>query len=138
MILNQIRCPICDSKKNKEYSRYTTKTGEQRKLYNCDNCKFVFSETKNTPIANLKKPIFLIIRVLKSLNEGMGINAATRVFDVSKNSIYRWQERLSSLKETLLLFALTHQFFQQTIEGDELYTKVKKNVPPPDSPMAFT
>jgi hypothetical protein len=37
------------------------------------------------------------------------------------------------LKKTLLLFALTHQFLQQIIEGDELYTRVKKNVAPDES-----
>ena len=32
-------------------------------------------------------------------------------------------------KKTLLLFALTHQFLQQMIEGDELYTRVLRAVP---------
>jgi hypothetical protein len=31
------------------------------------------------------------------------------------------------------LFALTHQFLQQIIEGDELYTRVKKHVVPDES-----
>jgi DNA replication protein DnaC len=44
----------------------------------------------------------------------------------NNSSIYRWQERLSGLKKTFLLFALTHQFLQQLIEGDELYTRVHK------------
>src|SRR4029434_3553320 len=33
-------------------------------------------------------------------------------------------------KKPLLLFALTHQFLQQMIEGDELYTRVNKKVAP--------
>src|ERR687887_2925803 len=33
-------------------------------------------------------------------------------------------------KKTLLLFALTPQFLQQLIEGDELYTRVQKKVAP--------
>jgi hypothetical protein len=36
-------------------------------------------------------------------------------------------------KKTLLLFALTHQFLQQIIEGDELYTRVNKKVAPDES-----
>jgi hypothetical protein len=36
-------------------------------------------------------------------------------------------------KKTLLLFALTHQFLQQMIEGDELYTRVNKKVAPDES-----
>ena len=37
------------------------------------------------------------------------------------------------MKKTLRLFALTHQFLQQLIEGDELYTRVHKNVAPDES-----
>jgi hypothetical protein len=37
------------------------------------------------------------------------------------------------LKKTLLLFALTHPFLQQLIEGDELYTRVQKKVAPDES-----
>jgi hypothetical protein len=36
-------------------------------------------------------------------------------------------------KKTLLLFALTHKFLQQLIEGDELYTRVHKKVSPDES-----
>ena len=39
-----------------------------------------------------------------------------------------WQERLSNLKPTLLLYALCHQFLNLVVEGDEVYTKVKKTV----------
>jgi hypothetical protein len=35
-------------------------------------------------------PIAVIVQVLSALTEGVGINAATRLYDVSKNSIYRW------------------------------------------------
>ena len=31
------------------------------------------------------------------------------------------------------MFALPHQFLQQIIEGDELYTRVKKNVAPDEA-----
>jgi len=46
-------------------------------------------------MAHLKTPIAVIVQVLSALTEGMGINAVTRLSGVSKNSIYRWQERLS-------------------------------------------
>jgi hypothetical protein len=59
----------------------------------------------------------------------MGINAACRVFKVSKNTIYDWLERLGDLKETLLLYALCHRFLAQQIEGDEVYTRVHENKP---------
>ena len=46
-----------------------------------------------------KRPIAIVVQVLAALTEGVGINAATRLYGVSKNSIYRWQERLSGLKK---------------------------------------
>lgn len=67
--------------------------------------------------------------MLEAVNDGMGLNAACRTFHVGKNTIKRWLKRLGGLKETLLLYALCHQFIQQWIEGDELYTKVDQNKP---------
>ena len=45
----------------------------------------------------------LVVQVLTALTEGVGINAATRLYGVSKNSIYRWQERLSGLKNAAVV-----------------------------------
>src|SRR5712692_5298639 len=78
---------------------YTIKYGEQRTMYHCSSCGCSFSETKNTPIAHLKTPISVIVQVISALTEGVGINAVTRLYSVSKNSVYRWQERLSGLKK---------------------------------------
>ncbi len=117
----------------KEYRTYTIKDGEQRIIYHCPSCASAFSETRNTPIASLKTPIAVIVQVLSALTEGTGINAGTRLYGVSKNSMYRWQERLSGFKKTLLLFALTNQFLQPMIEGDEMYTRVYKKVVPDES-----
>ena len=99
MTLTYIRCAPCGCKDVKEYRTYTIKDGEQRTIYHCPSCGNAFSETKNTPIAHLKTPISVIVQVLSALTEGMGINAATRLYGVSKNSIYRWQERLSGVKK---------------------------------------
>ena len=57
------------------------------------------------------------------------LNAACRTFHVGKNSIKRWLSRLGGLKETLLLYALCHQFIQLLVEEDELYTKVAETKP---------
>ena len=115
------------------FKKYVIHGGEERQLYKCNDCNSCFSETKNTVLEGLKTPVFRIIMILNALSEGMGINAATRVFSVGKNSICRWQERLSSLQRTLMLYSLCHQFIQSIVEGDELYTKIGKNVPPGES-----
>ena len=99
MTLTHIRCPSCDGKNAEEQRTYTIKCGTPRTLYHCSFCERSFSETRNTPIAQLKTPIALVVQVLTALTEGVGINAATRLYSVSKNSIYRWQERLSGVKK---------------------------------------
>jgi transposase-like protein len=99
MALTQIRCADCGGKNVDGYRTYTIKDGEQRTMYHCASCGCSFSETKLTPLAHLKTPISVIGQVLSALTEGVGINAATRLYGVSKNSIYRWQERLSGLKK---------------------------------------
>jgi len=131
--LQQRRCPKCNSENFSRHTTYTVQGGEQREVYQCHDCNTYFSETKNTPLARLRRPLSFIIMVLDALNEGLGINAACRTFHVGKNSIKRWLERLADLKETLLLYALCHQFLEQWIEGDELYTKVHHNRPPAES-----
>ena len=99
MTLTLIRCAHCGCKNIESYRTYTIRDGEQRTIYHCSSCDSGFSETRNTPIAQLNTPIAVIVQVLSALTEGGGINAATRLYGVSKNSIYRWQERLSGLKK---------------------------------------
>lgn len=116
-----------------DFKKYVIRSGEERQLYKCNDCDCCFSETKNTVLEGLKTPVSRIIMILTALSEGMGINALTRTFSVGKNSIYRWLERLSSLQQALMLYSLCHQFIQSIVEGDELYTKIGKNVPPSES-----
>ena len=99
MELTQRRCAHCGGKNVQGYRTYAIKDGEQRTMYYCSSCDKAFSETRHTPIAQLKTPISVIAQVLSALTAGVGINAAARLYGVSKNSIYRWQERLSGLKK---------------------------------------
>ena len=96
MTLLHMRCPYCHGKNVEAQRTYTIQCGEPRTLYHCASCTRIFSETRHTPLAHLKTPIAIVVQVLAALTEGVGINAATRLYGVSKNSIYRWQERLSS------------------------------------------
>ena len=91
MTLTQMRCPYCHGKNVEAQRTYTIQCGEPRTLYHCAPCARTFSETRHTPIAQLKTPIALVVQVLAALTEGVGINAATRLYGVSKNSIYRWR-----------------------------------------------
>ena len=99
MTLTPIQCADRGGKHVAGSRTYTIKDGEQRMIYHCSSCGSDFSETKNTPMAHLQTPISMIVQVLSALTEGLGLNAATRLYGVSKNSIYRWQERLSGVKK---------------------------------------
>lgn len=133
MLQTPIHCPHCHSEKVRVHTRYTVSSGEARLEYHCPPCDCYFSETFNTPLAGLRTPLSRIQPILDTLNDGLGVNATCRSFRVSKNTLTDWHARLAGLKEELVLYAVCHQFLQQVVEGDELYTKVEKNVPAPDS-----
>jgi transposase-like protein len=80
MTLTPMRCADCGCKHVDGARIYTIKDGEQRMLYHCSSCGSEFSETKNTPMAHLHTPISVIVQVLSALTEGLGINAATRLY----------------------------------------------------------
>ena len=123
------QCPCFKSNVISIFKYYNTEHHGKRKLFECEECGEHFSETKNSFLEGIRKPISLIQKVLNARTEGLGLNAATRVFPVSKNTILDWETKFSKLKEPLFIYSLTHDFIQQEIEGDELYTKVKKNKP---------
>ena len=104
--LSSLQCPNCQSKKCYRHTSYKISSGDERKIYHCQECGNYFSETKNTALEGLRKPLSVIAQILDALNEGMGINAACRTFKTTRKSINRWLERLGSLKETLLLYLI--------------------------------
>ena len=110
MELHKIGCPQCKSYEIKKRFCYETKNNGIRKLYECCCCETVFSETKNTFLQGLRKPVSLIVRVVKARAKGMAFNAACRTFEISKNVLILWQNRLAYLKKTLFLFSLAHEF----------------------------
>jgi transposase-like protein len=120
MVLTVLRCPNCHSENLKPHTTYTVADGSIRQIHRCQECGNSFSDTKNTPLEGLKTPLSVIIPILDALNEGLGVNAACRSFHTTRKTLKRWLKRLGSLKETLLLYALCHQFIQLLIEGDSL------------------
>ena len=126
-------CPQCYTDNSTMHTTYTVQGDQTRHILYCYACDNYFSETNGTPLAGLRTPLSRIQQILTAVHEGLGINAACRTFNVSKNSIKDWENRLSGVKHVLLLYSLCHQFLQQILEGDELYTKVHHNRPPAES-----
>ena len=54
MTLTPIRCPYCNGNNIEAQRTYTIQCGEPRTLYHCAPCAQSFSETRHTPIAQLK------------------------------------------------------------------------------------
>ena len=54
-------CPECGCQQIEAHKSYPVKAGGVRQLYYCPECKGYFSETHNTPLANLKTPLSRII-----------------------------------------------------------------------------
>jgi transposase-like protein len=82
-------CSNWDCQQLKIRKSYTLKGGAVRQLYRCPEYQPCFSETPDTPLANLKTPLSRIVELLQALTEGLGVKAVCRVFGVSKNSLYR-------------------------------------------------
>ena len=133
MELLRRRCPVCHSSDMNYHSLYTTKNHGGRVIYKCENCPVYFSETKNTLMEGVKTPVSVIWQVLKARTEAMGLNAAARTFEKAKNTILAWERKFRDLHQVLFLYALAHAFLELVLEGDEVYTKVQKNVPPDQS-----
>lgn len=128
-----ITCPNCSSLDIKIDFQYKTFSFGLRNLLICKNCTHRFSETKNTFLQGLRKPIILVWQVLNARTEGLQLNAATRIFGIAKNTLLSWENKFSDLYQVLFLYSIANSFCQLVIEGDELYTKVNKNVPQDES-----
>lgn len=127
------KCPQCNSQKLKVHTKYSTKNNGDRNLFKCKDCSKVFSETKNTFMEGLRTPASKIWKIIEARTEGLGLNAASRVFEISENTIVSLEKRFANLYRVLFVYTLVHSFLQLFIEGDEVYTKINKNLPPDQS-----
>lgn len=126
-------CPECKSLHLKSHKMYMTRHNGSRELHECIDCGHIFSETQGTPMQDIKSPISKVASVIKVRSEGLGVRATGRCFDIHKNTVVKWEEKFSSQKAPLMLYAACHEFISLTFEGDELYTLVGERVQPSDS-----
>ncbi len=126
-------CPICYSTDFRFRQTYQTSKNGTRSLFMCRKCRKSFSETSQTPMARLVTDLSTIEKALRARTDGLGFNACARVHSISRDTLRSWERRFAALKKDLYLYSLCHQFLSQTIEGDELYTKVGRNLPPSES-----
>lgn len=120
-------CPYCYQK--------AVKNGKDRhcdgtliQTYRCNTCRKRFNERTGTPMQRLRTPVAMVSKALKGRTEGLGVRAIARVFDVSHSTIIRWEQRVAALEVDWSPAA--PKGTEITVEGDELYTRLKRNFPP--------
>jgi hypothetical protein len=126
-------CTVCGSNNCIILSTYKTKTNGERDLLKCVDCNHCYAETTNTFMFNIKTPISKIALVLNARTEGMSFNATCRVHCISTHTLQAWEAKFGDLKDVLMAYTLSHNFIEMIVEGDELYTKVNKNLPQHES-----
>lgn len=121
-----MECPYCNGE-------HLNKAGKGRRQdqavqhYWCIDCNRRFSDRAGTSMHRLHKSVEQVERVLKMRSEGLGVRASGRVETISPASVILWEKRLASKVQDWSPPAPMNS--EITIEGDEVYTKVKKNQP---------
>src|SRR5262245_45038011 len=93
--------------------------GRWRQLQ-CVACRSYFLETHGTPLHGKRVPPEVIVRVMASLAEGLGIRAATRVFEVDPNTVLAWLIEAADHLEAFSQ-ALLHDVQVSQVQLDERY-----------------
>jgi hypothetical protein len=99
--------------------------------YLCKGCGKRFNERTGTAMSMLRTPANVVSFALKMRTEGMGIRASGRVLEKSHTSIMRWEQKLANQSQQWSPPAPAGSDI--TVEGDEVYTRVGENLPPPVS-----
>jgi len=123
-----MRCVHCQSEQVVKNGKTTLQTGQVVQKYLCNECGRRFNERTGTPMSRLRTPAQVVEMALNARGEGLGVRAAARVVNKSASQITAWEERMSKQLKNYSPPAPSEG--DVTIEGDELYTRVKENLPP--------
>src|SRR6266568_9010635 len=93
--------------------------GPWRQLY-CSSCRGYFLETHGTLLHGKRVAVDLIVRVIGSLAEGLGIRGTARVFEVAPKTVLQW---LVEAAEQLQAFSrhVLHDVRVRQVQLDELF-----------------
>jgi len=97
---------------------------DSKQVY-CNICKNHWVITKNTFFYQLKTPINVILKVLYSLSEGMGVRAIRRADGVCNETIQDWILRASMHIELLTNYLQKDMHLSQC-QIDEFWSFIKK------------
>lgn len=123
-----MHCPDCQSQQIVKNGKNTLQDGTAIQKYLCKACGQQFNDRTGTPMAPLRTPSTLVALAMNVRTEGMGVRATGRSFGKSHSTILRWENRLA--QQASQWSPPAPKQADITVEGDEVYTRVGKNVPP--------
>lgn len=129
-----MECPHCQSQKVIKRGFDSLQDGTPVQRYQCQACQKRFNERTGTPMARLRTSSSVVSYALNARTEGMGVRATGRTFSKSHATILRWEKRLADQADNWSPPA--PEGAEVTLEGDEVYTRVDENLPPPVSHQA--
>ena len=123
-----MKCPYCDATSLIKYGKQLLKNGTRLQVYRCHECGKRSNERTATPMARLRSSPEVVAYALKMRSEGGGIRATARVFNKSHATISNWERHL--VQQAADWSPPAAEASDITVEGDELYTRVRENLPP--------
>lgn len=123
-----MNCPQCQSETVIKRGFDHLADGTLLQRYQCKGCGKRFNERSGTPMARLRTPQSVVSYAISARTEGMGVRATGRTFGKSHSTIIRWENRLADQSPGWSPPAPAGQ--DVTLEGDEVYTRVGKNLSP--------
>ena len=123
-----MECPNYQSEQIVKNGKAILKDNSQRQRYLCRTCGKRFNELTNTPLSRLRTPPELVSTAMNVRSEGLGIRATGRCLGKSHSTIIRWEKRFAAQLEKWSPPAPENSAV--TVEGDEVYTRVRKNISP--------
>ncbi len=124
VICQNDKCEFFRIQKGKDIiSKGTNKAGH--KQYKCLHCNVYFTDTKGTPLFNLKTSERKIKIICKELMEGSGIRFIERKVHVHRDTICNLLDKLGRHAKAMTDY-LVHDLNLSTYEVDELFSTIKK------------
>ncbi|MDJ0678648.1 MAG: hypothetical protein QNJ18_02145 [Xenococcaceae cyanobacterium MO_167.B52] len=119
-----LNCPNCSSQKTIKYGVDTLKNGTKIQKYKCKDCGKRFNQRTGTPMYRLRHSSETVSLAMKMRSEGNGLRATGRILGKSHATIIGWEKHVEKMEAKWSPPA--PEGGDVTLEGDELYTRVKK------------
>ena len=106
-------------------SKGVNKAGHRQ--YKCLHCNTYFTETKGTPLFNLKTSERKVKIICKEFMEGSGIRSIERKVNVHRDTICSLLDKLGKHAKEMTNY-LVHNLSLSTYEVDELFATIQKKI----------